>query len=453
MLNPSVFKAYDVRGVYGVDWDADGAALVARAFVEKFGLKSVALGWDMRASSPAMVAAVEKILVDAGVRVIKIGEVTTPTLYFAVAHYADRDGGIMITASHNTGEWNGMKLCLGEGMPVGESSGLLDIKELALKGLFSHSVISGTVETVDAVEACLDYVVGLVPLAPEPISVVIDCGNGMEGATVKKLLSRLPHVQAHLMFADPDGSFPNHEANPLKESTLADLKREVRERGAAFGVAFDGDGDRVGFVDETGAMVGGDVMTALAAQALLKKHPGAKILYDLRSRSSVGRAITAAGGVPELCRVGHAFIKKQMRESGAFFAGELSCHFYAREFFSVESADYMMLLVLQLLQTTGQPLSVLARALYVEAHSGEINYHVVDRAAALDALEKNLGAGARDVLRLDGLTFTMDSWWCNVRPSNTEPLLRVNVEAATPEAVAQHLSEIEKIIGGTRASH
>jgi phosphomannomutase len=275
----------------------------------------------------------------------------------------------------------------------------------------------------------------------------------MEGATIKKFLSRMPQISAHILFGDPDGAFPNHEANPLKESTLTDLKREVCARGAILGVAFDGDGDRVGFVDETGAMIGADIMTALVSRELLKKNPGAKILYDLRSRSVVGRAIRAAGGQPEVCRVGHAFIKQQMRETDALFAGELSCHFYAREFFSVESADYMVLLVLQLLQNTGKPLSELARDLYEEAHSGEINYRVADRAAALHALEEKYGTDALEILRIDGLTFKMHTWWFNVRPSNTEPLLRLNVEAQTLEDIEFHLAEIEKIIGATRATH
>ena len=453
MLTPGVFKAYDVRGIYGRDWDADGASAIARAFVEKFGLKNVVLGFDMRASSVEIVTAVEKILVAAGVRVINIGKVTTPTLYFAVANYPDREAGIMITASHNPAEWNGMKFCLGDGSPVGESSGLFDIKELALKNLFSESLISGSVEHVDAIEPCLDYVTGLVELAANPIKVVIDCGNGMEGATIRKFLQRVPTVQAHLMYDEPDGTFPNHEANPLNESTLADLKKEVVARGAAFGVAFDGDGDRIGFVDEQGGVVSADIMLALVSRELLKKHPGAKILFDLRSRSVVGRVIAAAGGVPGMCRIGHAFIKQQMRAENALFAGELSGHMYAREFFSVETVDYAFLLVVKLLQTSGKPLSALAAELMEDAHSGEINFIVEDRKGALEKLRAAYSDRAEKIIDIDGLLFQMPDWWLSVRPSNTEPFLRLNMEAKTQEDLDAHLAEFESILGAPRAQH
>ena len=454
MLTPVVFKAYDIRGIYGKDWDADGAAAIARAFVEKFAVKTVVLGFDMRATSIEIVAAVEKILVAAGVRIINIGQVTTPTLYFAVANYADREAGIMVTASHNPSEWNGMKFCLSEGSPVGENSGLLDIKEMALEGMFAESLISGSVEYADAIDPSLDYVTGLVHLNDAaPMNVVIDCGNGMEGATIQKLLQRVPAITAHVMFGDPDGTFPNHEANPLKESTLADLKKEVVARGAAFGVAFDGDGDRIGFVNEKGEMVGADILLALVSGELLKKHLGARILYDLRARSVVGRVIAAAGGIPGVCRVGHAFIKEQMRRENALFAGELSGHFYAKEFFSVESADYMFLLVVQLLQTEGKSLSELAAGLFEDAHSGEINYVVEDRAGAIKKIHEAYEARAQEVLQMDGLSFVMHDWWFNVRPSNTEPFLRLNMETRTSETLMKYLAEFESILNAPRALH
>ncbi len=447
MLQPKVFKAYDVRGIYGVDWDASGAALITRSFIEQFDLKQIVLGWDMRVSSLEMVAAIESAAVAAGVRVVKVGLVTTPVLYFATAGYAGNDGGIMVTASHNTGEWNGMKLLLGNGMPVGEASGLLEIKERALQGEFIDAATAGSIETHEVLEDCFDKVFSIISLDPtKPISVVIDCGNGMEGAVIHRLLARLPMIAAHVMYDTPDGTFPHHEANPLKSETLVDLEKEVVARGAMMGIAFDGDGDRVGFVDERGHEVSADVLVALVARELLTTHAGACVLYDLRMRRAAARAIVAAGGVAVMSRVGHAFIKKQMRELDALFAGELSCHFYFRDFFSVECADAMMLCVLKLLQTTGKPLSELAREFLTDVHSGEINFEVHDRQGALELLEVTYGARAHSVSKMDGLLFDMGDWWFNVRPSNTEPLLRLNLETQTVAMTEEKVNEIRKLI-------
>src|SRR3989344_6593961 len=271
MLKPEVFKAYDIRGVYGVDWDAAGAALVTRAFIEKFSIKQLVLGWDMRVSSPEMVGAIEVAAVAAGAHVVKVGQVTTPMLYFATAGYSGNGGGIMVTASHNTGEWNGMKLLLGDGMPVGETSGLPDVKSRALAGEFVDAAADGSAESRDVLADYLRKVLSMVSLsAGTPLSVVIDCGNGMAGASIRQLLERLPLITAHLMYETPDGTFPHHEANPLKESTITTLKQEVVARGAACGIAFDGDGDRIGFVDERGALVSGDALTGLVGSELLQ---------------------------------------------------------------------------------------------------------------------------------------------------------------------------------------
>lgn len=447
MLEPKVFKAYDIRGVYGVDWDAAGAGLITRAFIEKFGVKQLVLGWDMRVSSPEMVAAVEQAAVAAGARVIKVGQVPTPVLYFATAGYPGNDAGVIITASHNTGEWNGMKWILGDGSPVGETSGLLDIKERALAGGFIDAAVPGSVEERAVVDDCLERVISMAPLDPsKPLSIVVDCGNGMEGATIAKLLERLPMVTAHVMYDTPDGTFPNHEANPLKAETLQDLQREVVARGAQLGVAFDGDGDRIGFVDEKGNVVSADALTGLIGCELLKKNPGATILYDLRSRRAVARAVEATGGTAVMSRVGHAFIKKQMREVNGLFAGELSCHFYFRDYYNVECADAMMLYVLKLLQESGKTLSELAAEFLIDAHSGEINFEVHDRAGALQRLEEKYSSSALQVTKLDGLLFQMDGWWFNVRSSNTEPLLRLNLEARDQETMKEKIAEVQSLI-------
>lgn len=450
MLNPKVFKAYDIRGVYGVDWDADGAGCIVDAFVRVFGVRRLVLGWDMRLSSPDMVAAIERAARAAGAVVVRVGQVTTPMLYFATAGYDGNDAGIMVTASHNTGEWNGMKLLLGNGMPVGEASGLLDVKALACAPDSVPRMAPQQKGIVSDRDIRDDYVRKIFSMASldetRPLSVVIDCGNGMEGAIVHRVLAQLPMVTAHVMYDTPDGSFPHHEANPLKHETLHDLQREVVARGAACGIAFDGDGDRVGFVDERGNVIGGDVLTGLVACELLKNaEPRTPVLFDLRSRRAVVRAIEAAGGSAQMSRVGHAFIKKQMREAGALFAGELSCHFYFRDFYNVECADAMMLLVMQLLQN-GAPLSEQVAGFLSDAHSGEMNFEVADRDVALKMIEDHFAPQARDVSRLDGLLFDMGDWWFNVRASNTEPLLRLNAEASTSEALARHVATIIALI-------
>ncbi|MCX6780605.1 MAG: phosphomannomutase/phosphoglucomutase [Candidatus Magasanikbacteria bacterium] len=447
MLNPKVFKAYDIRGVYGVDWDAAGAALIARAFIEKFEIKQLVLGWDMRVSSPEMVAAIETAAVEMGVHLVKVGLVTTPVLYFATIGISGNDGGIMVTASHNTGEWNGMKFLLGDGTPVGEASGLLDVKELALRGEFKNAAAVGTVETRDVIENCFDVLFSKVTFdASKPVSVVIDCGNGMEGAVIHQLLARIPSVSAHVMYDTPDGTFPHHEANPLKEETLEDLRHEVVARGAAVGIAFDGDGDRIGFVDERGVQVSGDVLTGLIACELLKSNPGATILYDLRSRSAVGRAITGNGGRAIMSRVGHTFIKKQMREVGAIFAGELAGHFYFKDYFGVECSDMVLLLILNLLQSSGKPLSELASDFLSDSHSGEINFAVEDRAAALARIEEMYAPIAAKITKIDGLLFEMGDWWFSVRPSNTEPLLRLILEARDEMTMREKIIEVQSLI-------
>lgn len=447
MLNPQVFKAYDIRGIYGTEWDAAGAGLIARAFVEEFKLKTVVLGWDMRISSPEMVATIEEAVLAAGARLIKVGEVTTPILYYATAGLPGNDGGIMVTASHNTGEWNGMKMLLGDGAPVGETSGLQQIKERALAGEFVDAARRGSVGSRLVIDSCFDQITSLVKLDDaQPLSVVIDCGNGMAGATIHQLLARYPAMQARVLYDTPDGTFPHHEANPLKEETLADLKKAVLDAGADFGAAYDGDGDRIGFVDENGAMVGGDVMTGLIGAEIARAQPGATILYDLRMRRAVARAIKAAGGRPEMSRVGHAFIKKQMRELGAAFAGELSCHYYFKEYYGVECADLMLLYVARLIQQTGKSLSELAARFLTDAHSGEINFDVHDRDAALARIKVAYASRAHRVSELDGLLCEMGDWWFNVRPSNTEPVLRLNAEAYDGETLKQKISEISSLI-------
>lgn len=461
MLNEKVFKAYDVRGVWGRDWNAEGAAQIIRAFVSVFNIHRLVIGYDMRASSLEIVESAKTATRDCGIDVVNIGRVTTPMLYCGVATDNSADGGVMITASHNTGEWNGMKFVRSGAMPVGESSGLLDVKAATLKSLNAFdenkkNVAADWFETCDVKNEYLEKVLSLIrAFAHDPLSerelkisipIVFDCGNGMAGAILRDVIAAANVRSGAILFEEPDGTFPNHEANPLKHETLATLQKEVVERGAMLGVAFDGDADRVGFVDELGNIVPGDVIGALIAGELLSVGSDAAVLYDLRSRRSVAEYIKERGGMPVMSRVGHAFIKEQMRAANAIAASELSAHYYFRDFFGVECADAAWIIIAEIIQRTEKPLSELAAPFLKRAHSGERNYHVRDREAVFAELEKIFATRALAINRLDGLLFNMGEWWFNVRMSNTEPLVRLSLEAETNEEMERRVAEVAAVI-------
>lgn len=445
-LNEGIFKAYDIRGVYGEDFDEETARKIGQAMVSHTKSKTAIVGRDMRSSSPKLTEAVIDGILSMGADVINIGECSTPIFNYAVAEYDLHDCGIMITASHNPAKYNGFKLSYGDALPIGKGSGMDEIKKLVVEGSFEEKP-RGKVVDSPMLDEYIDKIFSFVDAGKiKPMKIVIDAGNGMGGPIVEKVLKRLPQIEAIKMYFEPDGAFPNHEANPIKEENLADLKEKMNSEKPALGVAFDGDCDRIGFVAENMETVPGDFMTALLAKEILKNHPGEIVHYDLRSSWSVRDTILENGGIPEMCMVGHALIKKLMRETGAVFSGELSSHFYYREFYTVESGDLTLLYILKLLSEEGKAMSELVAPLKKYFHSGEINFEVEDKEEVMKKLEEKYSRGAKDVSHLDGIRIEFEDWWFNVRASNTEPLLRLNLEAKTKEMMEEKRDEISAII-------
>ena len=446
MLDPTVFKAYDIRGVHPTQLDEEGGRAIGRAYVEHFEPKQIAVGRDMRISSPSMAAATIEGSAEGGADVVDIGLVGTEMLYFAVGELG-LDGGIQVTASHNPKEYTGMKIVRRGAMPVGGDSGLLEIRDRALAGFdTSGGQAPGRVRKVDVLPAYVDKVLSFIdPDLVKPLRVVIDAANGMAGVMLAPVLERLP-IDAARYFFEPDGNFPNHEPNPLLPENREFIVAKVREESAELGVAFDGDADRCFFVDDTGEFVPGDFVTALLAESILEKHPGAKIIYDVRASWSVPETIERAGGIPLINRVGHAFIKQRMREEGAVFGGEVSGHYYFRDFSQADSGVIPFLLVLELVSKRGRSLSELLRP-YHERYflTGELNTPVSDVAVKLQELKERFGREGK-VSHLDGISIEAEGWHLNVRPSNTEPLLRLNLEARSRELMERKRDEVLEVI-------
>jgi phosphomannomutase len=448
MLDPKAFKAYDVRGIYAEQLDEEGARAIGRAFVEVFGPKRIAVGHDMRVSSPSMAEAVIAGAADAGADVLELGLVGTEMVYFAVGELG-LGGGIAVTASHNPKEYTGMKIVREGALPVGGESGLLEIRDRAMAGVRPLTGPTGTVEPYDVwpqyVERVLSFVDGS---AIEPLKVVIDAANGMAGAMLPPVLERLPQLEVVRCYFEPDGTFPNHEPNPLLPENREFIVGKTLEEGADFGVAFDGDADRCFFVDDSGEFVPGDFATALFAESVLAKEPGAKVIYDVRASWAVPETIERAGGTPLVNRVGHAYIKHRMREEHAAFGGEVSGHYYFSGFSQADSGVVPFLLMLELLSKRGQKLSGILRPFRERFFiTGELNTPVEDVDAKLAELEQRFGAEGR-VNHLDGLSVEADGWHFNVRPSNTEPLLRLNLEALDAELMERKRDEVLAVIHG-----
>ncbi len=446
MLDPKVFKAYDIRGIYPTELDEEGAYAIARAYVEVFEPRSVAVGHDMRVSSPAMAEAVIRGSSEGGSDVYDIGLVGTEMVYFAVGDRA-LDGGIAVTASHNPKEYTGMKIVRAGALPVGGDSGLLDIRDRALAGFdASGGQTPGRVRKEDVYPAFVNKVLSFIDVeAVKPLRVVIDAANGMAGAMLPPVLQRLP-VEARTFFFEADGTFPNHEPNPLLPENREFIVRKTLEEGADFGVAFDGDADRCFFVDDTGEFVPGDFVTALLAEAVLEKEPGAKIIYDVRASWAVPETIEAGGGVPLMNRVGHAFIKHRMREEDAAFGGEVSGHYYFRNFSQADSGVIPFLLMLELVSKRNRKLSEILdefRGHYFI--TGELNTPVSDVGLKLQEVRERFGKEGH-VSELDGISVDANDWHMNVRPSNTEPLLRLNLEARSRDLMEKKRDEVLEVI-------
>jgi phosphomannomutase len=447
VLDPKVFKAYDVRGIYPGEIDEEGAYAVGRAYVEQFEPKRMAVGRDMRLSGPSMQAAVMRGAAEAGAEVLDIGMIGTEMLYFAVGELG-LDGGITVTASHNPKEYTGLKIVRRGALPVGAESGLLDVRDRALappSGPRRHP--PGLVREVDVWPAYVDRVMSFIDVSEvRPLRVVIDAANGMAGAMLPPVLERLP-VEAVRCFFEPDGSFPNHEPNPLLPKNREFIVAKTLAEGADLGVAFDGDADRCFFVDDTGEFVPGDFATALFAEKVLSREPGARIIYDVRASRAVPETIEREGGVALINRVGHAYIKHRMRKDDAAFAGEVSGHYYFREFSQADTGVVPFLLMLELVSRKGRKLGEILEP-FRSRHfiTGELNTPVADVALKLQELKERYAAEGGKISHLDGISVDFDDWHFNVRPSNTEPLLRLNLEANSQDLMERKRDEVLDLI-------
>src|SRR6185312_7124719 len=408
-LDPKAFKAYDVRGIYPSELDEAGAYAVGRGYVEQFEPKAIVVGRDMRVSSESMARAVIQGAADGGAEVKDVGMIGTEMLYFGVGEL-DLDGGVMVTASHNPKEYTGMKIVRRGALPVGGDSGLLDVRDRAQRIESPELVGDPPAESVDIYPAFVERVLSFIDVGQvKPLRVVIDAGSGMAGAMLPPILERLP-VDAVRCFFEPDGTFPNHAPNPLLPENREFIVGKVKEENADLGIAFDGDADRCFFVDDTGEFVPGDFVTALLAESMLEKEPGAKIIYDVRASWAVPETIERAGGVPLINRVGHAFIKHRMREEGALFGGEVSGHYYFRDFNQADSGVVPFLLMLELISKGGRKLSEILQPFRERFFiTGELNTPVEDIDATLRALKERFGSEGR-VSELDGLSVDADDW-------------------------------------------
>jgi len=434
-----VFKAYDVRGTVPDQVNPTLVRAIGGGFVDVTGADRVVVGHDMRPSSPELAAAFADGASAAGADVVMIGLAATDQLYFASGHL-DLPGA-MLTASHNPAHYNGIKLCHAGARPVGRDTGLTEIRDRVARGATYDSGRRGEVTEQDVLDAYVGHLLSLAPVSGRPLRVVVDAGNGMAGHTAPAVFERLGADRVALvrMYFELDGTFPHHEANPIEPANLVDLQRRVLEEGADVGLAFDGDADRCFLVNERGELVSPSVLTALIASRELAREPGATVIHNLITSRAVPELVAELGGRPVRTRVGHSFIKATMAETGAVFGGEHSGHFYFRDFWRADSGMLAALHGLAALAETDQPLSQLLAEHDRYALSGEINTTVGDAARVIEDVRTTYGGRAGVTLdELDGLTVSHDDWWFNVRPSNTEPLLRLNAEGrdtATMERV------------------
>jgi phosphomannomutase len=430
-----IFKAYDIRGIYGETINEDIAFKIGRAFATFLKCKTVVVGRDMRPHSVPLFEALARGLTLQGANVIDLGLCTTPMSYFANGTL-NADASIIITASHNPGEWNGMKLCRAQAVPISGETGIMDVERIVNAEAFDAPAAQpGAVTQHDILD---DYVASIRQHAKiaRPVAIAADMANSM-GILESEVLKGLIDIDP--MFDDYDGTFPNHEANPLKVETFEALQTKVRAGRYDFGIAFDGDADRVGFVDEQGNVIPMDIITALIAEDILASEKGV-IFYDLRSSWAVKEIIEANGGTAMMSRVGHSFIKQQMREANAIFAGELSGHYYFRDNFFTESSSLAVLCVANIVSASDKPLSKLVEPIQCYFASGEINSEVKDPAAVLARIREDYSDGK--MFELDGISVDYADWWLNVRTSNTEPLVRLNVEAKTEAVMTAKRDEL-----------
>jgi phosphomannomutase len=449
-ISPSIFKAYDVRALYPSEINEEAARLIGRAFVAYLGPGRIAVSRDMRLSSPALQAAFIEGAREQGADVIDYGLAGTDMLYFAVAH-GQLDGGAQITASHNPGEYNGVKMVRKEAFPLSGDAGIGEIREMVTRGTIpAPGRPAGRLERGQMLEDYVAKVMSFIdPGVIKPFNVVLDAGSGMAGLVAPKLFDRLPCRTTKLCF-EIDGRFPNHEANPLIEENRRDIVERVVAEGADIGIAWDGDADRCFFIDGSGEFIAGDFITALLSEAFLLKSPGEKVIYDVRASYAVKDVVARDGGTALMNRVGHAFIKRRMREENAIFGGEVTGHYYFRDYYYADNGFIPALLILELMSKKNMTLRDLLAPLRQKYFiSGEINTRVNDMAttdARLRELKARYGGAGANSYELDGFSAEFPDWHFNVRASNTEPLLRLNLEALTPELMAAKRDEVLGVI-------
>jgi phosphomannomutase len=443
MSPESVFKAYDIRGrTDNGELTPELFRQIGAAFVELVGAGEIAVGRDCRESSDGLFRSLVDGITAAGADVVDLGEVPTDLVYFYSGKHSMP--GAIITASHNPPEYNGLKLCRAGAAPVGEETGLEDIKKTVIAGEVSSAGVPGSVRAVDAIEEYVDHLLAIVdPAAIGPLRVAVDGGNGMAGVTVERVFARL-RATLDGLYLEPDGSFPNHPADPIQPENLRDLIAKVAEEGHDLGVAFDGDADRAFFIDDEANAVSGSTVTALIARWMLARSPGESIIHNLITSRAVPETVLAAGGTPIRTRVGHSFIKEVMAESGALFGGEHSGHYYFADNYRADSGMLAMLILLRVVSEAGRPLSVLRREVEPYHASGEINFVVEDPGAAMSRVEARFPDAETD--HVDGLSMDLGDVWFNLRPSNTEPLLRLNVESGDEQILKETVAVIESTL-------
>ena len=453
-MDPTIFKAYDIRGIYPDQLNEDAAwkignatATFLRSLLRGYdrgqaNRQSLCVGHDMRPHSKSLAEALIRGMNAAGANVIDVGMIDTPQIYFAINHLGTC-GGVQVTASHNPAQYNGFKISGLEAKPVGQDTGLKEIRHIATALLHTRGIMDGSVEKCDLTDAYREHVLKFLGSKVKPLKIVIDASNGMAGKVVPLIFDDLGIEIIALNF-EHKGVF-KHDPNPLIESNLSQLKSSVKKRKADVGICFDGDADRLMMVDEKGKTIGCDLLTALMVPYFLKKAPNSAIVYDLRSSWVVREEILKYGGVPRRERVGHAFMKKTLRTAHAIFGGELSGHFYYRDNFYADSGMITLVHVINILSLAQQPISELVKPLRRYYASGEINFAVDEKEEMMKELSRKFSQGEAD--DLDGITIQFKDWWFNCRPSNTEPLLRLNVEAKTKELLDKQLKEIKNILG------
>ncbi len=453
-MDPAIFKAYDIRGIFGEQINEDTAwkigyasARFLRSMLTGYergmaNCHSICVGHDMRSHSRMLADALTKGMNSTGANVIDIGMIDTPQMYFAI-NYLGTCGGVQVTASHNPEQYNGFKISGLQAKPIGVNTGLRDIEHIALALLHTKARPTGSVEKFDLTEDYKKHILKFLNPNLRKLKIAVDASNGMAGKVIPFVFKDLPIEIIGLNF-EHDGTF-KHEPNPLVEENLAEVKQAVKNNQCDFGICFDGDADRMMMVDENATNISCDLITALMVPYFLKMSPKSVIVYDLRSSLVVSEEIVKYGGTPRRERVGHAFMKKALRDSHGIFGGELSGHFYFQDNFYADSAVITLIHMLNILSQTEMPVSRLIEPLRRYFNSGEINFRVIDKQAKMDELENIYKSGQVD--RLDGVTVRFKEWWFNCRPSNTEPLLRLNIEARTKEMLEQKLSEITELLG------